>query len=167
MAPKLSNQDEPDHDCVGQPKKNCSNFIGRTLAVTVLCDRKEYQEERSRPYHIASAKPNGGVAQCSSDIVERIERPQGQDSLRNKKKKKSTRRKFSLPIHNPKTYKDTSLKRRRWRKQQMSLDNFFQDENQELRFRFGTSYQDFVLPLGVEPSTSCAQARSFEKKMNC
>ena len=148
MAPKLSNQDEPDdHDCVGQSRKHSSNLIGGNLAVTDLGDKKEYQEEQSRKYDIAGVKPSGAIAQCSSELV----RTKGQYNPKISKEKR-IRRKFSLPIHSLETHKDTSFKRRRRRKQQMSLENFFEDKNQELRFRFGSSYRDFVLPVGVEPS---------------
>ena len=63
------------------------------------------------------------------------------------------RKKLLLPTHN----QDTSFRKRRWRKQQSSLENFFENEEQELYFRYGASYREFVLPLGVEPTPSVKQ----------
>lgn len=67
------------------------------------------------------------------------------------------RRKLVLPTHSPESPNATCFGKRHRRKQQGSIQNLFEDEERELRFRFGASYKDFVLPFGVEPTPSAKQ----------
>ena len=156
MAPKLSNEDETDHANIGHFTKDVTNFSSNNEPATDLCQHENHRDERGTVKNIP--------------MIQKVQYPpqiqakpsNGQQHFDVSSKKRQRRKKLSLPIHNP--GKETSFRKRLRRKHQLSLENFFADVDQELRFRFGLSHQDFVLPLGVEPSPSAKQRSSQARK---
>ncbi len=164
MAPKLSNEDEPDNHSVGQTTPNCSNLISRKLAVTENFDNIDCPKDQSKRKPNKSTQNGGTTAKSSSTLVEREETTHVQDCFRNSVKQRLRRKRLALPTNSAESHYDSIFKRRRRLKQHMSRENLFVDEDQELRFRFGSLYKNFVLPLGVNPLPSLAQKRLFRKK---
>lgn len=97
------------------------------------------------------------VARCSSPT---LERGKGSSSRKRQNRK-------------------TTPQKRRQRKQLLSRECFFVDQHQELRFRFGSSYREFVIPspppapapspapggaVEAEPSSNRAAPRSFHTR---
>lgn len=147
MVPNPLNQDEYDD----WARRDVTNILVKTEITT-----EEFTETSSLDESgtVTGIHDKQHLLNLSNVKIEEEQQSSDDGHCYNVSQRKYMRRKkLLLPTHN----QDTSFRKRRWRKQQSSLENFFENEEQELYFRYGASYREFVLPLGVEPTPSAKQ----------
>lgn len=104
------------------------NFSSNNEPATDLCQHENHRDERGTLKNIPMIQKVQYPSQIQAKPIN------GQQHFDVSSKKRQRRKKLSLPIHNPGTRKETSFRKRLRRKHQLSLENFFAAEDQELRF---------------------------------
>ena len=152
MVPNLLNQDEYDD----WSRRDVTNILVKTeIKTEEFTETSDLDESGS----VTCIHNKQHLLNVSNVKIEEEQQSSDAGHRYNVSQRKRTRRKkLLLPMHSPETIKDTSFRKRRRQKQQFSLETFFENEEQELCFRFGASYKEFVLPLGVEPTPSAKQS---------